>query len=259
MPQAAPAATVPPIVSDSLICCCDPCGGDWQRGRQVGQTFRVSSAAPDPAPSGMGVVAVCHGVEVPDGPHLSADRIASLQDGTFAEVQVRGALAAIRPADRVLHLGAADGVLSAIIARNCRPALVLGFERDAALVARARALHRHNGLDDRTTLRHGEVLAGQVDPRFVEVESGPVPVTGHDRLRRSFLHNVIVLDIDGAERVFLRRANLSGVRLMLVDLHPAVYGRDGVRDCRRALGRAGYERDLGLSGAEMDVYRRVRA
>jgi len=229
----------------------------------VGTTFRLSSAEPGTGPSCADVVAICHGVEVPGGPHLTADRIQSFRDGSFAEVRLRGALAAIRPADRVLHLGAADGVAAAVIARTCRPTFVLGFERDAALIAQARALHRHNGLDDRITLRHGEVMAKPVGGESPDTDdaipAGSPPVTGYDRLRRTFLHNVVLMDIDGAERAFLRHANLSGVRLVLVDLHPDLYGRDGVRDCRRALGRAGYERDLGLSGAEVDVFRRVRA
>lgn len=233
----------------------------------MGQTFRMQSAGPDPGPPAPGVVATWFGVEVPHGPHLTPEVIHALQDGSFAATEVRSALAAIRPADRVLHLGAGPGAVAAAIARNCRPASILSFERDPRLVVQARALHRHNGLDDCITLRHGEVLADPCAQDSFDLASatsdgsrpGDVPVTRHDRLRRAYLHNVIVMDIDGAERAFLRHANLSGVRLVLMDLHPGIYGRDGVRECRRALGRAGYERDLGLSGAEVDVFRRVRA
>lgn len=232
----------------------------------MGQTFRMQPATPDAGGAPPGVVATWFGVEVPHDLHLTPEMIDALQDGTFAAVEVRSALAAIRPADRVLHLGAGPGAVAAAIARNCRPAAILSFERDPRMVTLARALHRHNGLDDRITLRHGEVLAepGAREshdlPCATSSEPGPneVPVTRHERLRRAFLHNVIVMDIDGAERAFLRHANLSGVRLVLVDLHPGIYGRDGVRDCRRALCRSGYERDLGLSGAEVDVFRRVR-
>jgi hypothetical protein len=227
----------------------------------------MQPSAPDPAGIPPGVVAVWFGVEVPHGPHLTPQMIHALQDGSFAAAELRPALAAIRPDDRVLHLGAGPGAVAAAIACNCRPASILSFERDPRQVAQARVLHRHNGLEDRITLRHGEVLA-EPDTRdpddpadAVAGEAGPgeVPVTRHDRLRRAYLHNVIVMDIDGAERAFLRHANLTAVRLVLVNLHPGIYGRDGVRDCRRALGRAGYERDIGLSGAGVDLFRRVRA
>jgi len=224
-------------------------------------------AAPKGCGAPPGVVSTWFGVEVPDGLYLTPEMILALQDGSLAETKVRLALAVIRSHDRVLHLGAGPGAVAAAIARNCRPASILSFERDPRLIAQARVLHRHNGLEDRITLRHGEVLAEPGARESHELlcatpsDPGPddVPVTRHDRLRRAFLHNVIVMDVDGAERAFLRHANLSGVRLVLVDLHPGIYGRDGVRDCRRALGRAGYERDLGLSGAEVDVFRRVRA
>ena len=233
----------------------------------MGQTFRMQSAGPDTKAPAPGIVATRFGIEVPQGPHLTPGMIRALQDGSFAATQVRSALAALRPEDRVLNLGAGPGVLAAVIARNCRPAAILAFERDPGMIAQARALCRHNGLEDRITLRHGEVLAGpgadeSSDPACVtssDAGPGDVPVTRHDRLRRVYLHNVIIMDIEGAERAFLRHANLTGVRLVLVDLHPGLYGRAGVRDCRRALGRAGYERDLGLSGAEVDVFRRVRA
>jgi hypothetical protein len=229
----------------------------------VGQTFRVSSAGPDAGASSAGVVAVCHGVEVLGSPHLTPARVQSLQDGSFAEGFLAGALAAIRPADRVLHIGAADGVVAAVIARNCRPAQVLAFVGDPALVLQARALCRHNDLDDRLAFRHGRVTAAPDAPELPEPDCADpatiVPVARYDRLRRTCLHNVPILDIDDAERDFLIHANLVGVRLVLQHLHPGVCGRDRVRHSRRALGRAGYERDLALSGAEVDVFRRVRA
>jgi hypothetical protein len=213
------------------------------------------------------VVATCHGIEVPGSLCLTAERVLSLQDGSFADGLLRGALAAIRPADRVLHLGAADGLVAAIIARNCRPAQVIAFERDAALVAQARAVCRQNDLDDRLAIRHGRVLAAPdapVDREAVCAEPATDgPVTHYDRLRRISLHNVLILDIDGAEQAFLNHANLTGVRLVLLRLHAGACGRDSIRLCRRALGRAGYERDLALSagsaGAMVDVFRRVRA
>jgi hypothetical protein len=217
-----------------------------------------------PPPGG---IATWFGVEIPPRARLTPEMALALREGGLAEAAVRAALAAIRPEDRVLHLGAGPGVVAAAIARNCRPAALLSFEREARLAAQARALHRHNALEDRITLRHGEVRAdpavcGSMDrDPDTRAASGPgdVPVTRHDRLRRAFLHNVLVLDAEGAERTFLRRANLSGVRLVLVGLPPADGGREGLRDCRRAMGRAGYDRDLGLSGAGVDLFRRVRA
>jgi FkbM family methyltransferase len=233
----------------------------------MGQTFRMQPGVPDTGAAPPGVVATWFGVEVPQDPSLLPELIDALQDGSFAETRVRPALAAIRPADRVLHLGAGPGAVAAAIAGNCRPASILSFERDPRLVAQARALHRHNGLQDRITLRRGVVLAepwaresyGPSSTLADAARPDEVPVTRHDRLRRAYLHNVIIMNIEGAERAFLRHANLSGVRLVLVDLHPGIYGREGVRACRRALGRAGYERDLSLSGAEVDVFRRIRA
>ena len=222
------------------------------------------------------IVATYYGVEIPASPHLSAGMIRSLQDGSFEADEVRTALATITPQDRVLEMGAGSGAVGAAIALNCRPASILSFEPNPRLLPHAAALHAHNGLQDRITLRPGLVLAEPDAPDQVEfllrgnfLGSGlalargaaravpvQVPVTRYGDLRRDYRHDVIVMDIEGAERAFLRHADLTGVRLVLLELHPGLYGREGVADCRRALRRAGFECDRDLSGRGVLVFRR---
>jgi FkbM family methyltransferase len=225
------------------------------------------------------IVACYHGVRVPAGPHLSAGMIRALADGRFEAEELRTARATIRPGDRVLELGAGSGAVGAAIALACRPAAILAFEPNPRLVPHARALYAANGLQGTISLRHGLVLAEPDAPAEVEFHlrgnflgSGlalargarrartvQVPVTRHADLRRDFPHNVLLMDIEGAERDFLRHADLSGVRLVLMELHSGHYGRDGVQDCRRALRRAGLVRDDALSGRSVAVFRRGAA
>jgi FkbM family methyltransferase len=225
------------------------------------------------------IVATYHGVEIPAGPHLTPGMIRSVQAGRFEAAEVGGALAAIRPGDRVLELGAGSGAVGAAIARHCRPAGILAFEPNPRLVPEARGLYARNGLQGAITLRHGLVLAEPDAPATVAfhlrgnflgsaltprrgaapAEMGEVPVTRHADLRRDHPHNVIVMDIEGAEREFLRQADLSGVRLVPLELRPRLCGREGLRDCRRALRRAGLVRDDALSGRGVGVFRRAAA
>ena len=217
----------------------------------MGQTLRAMPALPDPGLRSSNGLANCAGIKVPANLALTP----AMLDGSFAPDLLSAALESIRPTDRVLHLGAGLGILTAAIARICRPAALLAFENDLALLAQARAVFCHNDIDTEILLRPGIVVA---EPPASDGAASS-PVIAHARLRLGYLHNVIILQTGGEEKAFLRQANLAGVRLVLVALHPSVYGREGVRACRRALRRAGYECDLGLSRAELGVYHRVRA
>lgn len=217
--------------------------------------MRAMPALPDLGSRTSNALARCAGIEFPASPALTTAMPGAMPDGSFAADLLSAALGVIRPTDKVLHLGAGLGLVTAAIARICRPAALLAFEGDPALLAQARAVFRHNGVDAEIMLRPGMVLA---DPSPSN-RADPSPVIAYARLRLGYLHNVIILQTGGEEQAFLRHANLAGVRLVLVTLHPTVYGREGVRACRRALRRAGYECDLGLSRAELGVYHRVRA
>lgn len=51
------------------------------------------------------------------------------------------------------------------------------------------------------------------------------------------------MDIEGAERDLLGRADLAGVERIFVELHDHLYGLAGVRDIMRALTARGYAYD----------------
>ena len=54
---------------------------------------------------------------------------------------------------------------------------------------------------------------------------------------------VILCDIEGGELDFLRHADLSGVRAVVMEFHPGVYERAGMRECKSILERAGFLRN----------------
>ena len=199
-----------------------------------------------------------------------------MANGRYERREVTTALATITAEDRVLEFGAGSGAVGAAIALNCKPKAMLSFEANPDLLPHASALHRLNGLSDRMELRHGVVFSDPDAPPRVEflirgnfLGSGlelahgaekarrvDVPVWRYADVKREFPHDVIVMDIEGGELGFLSHADLTGVRLVLLELHPGIYGPDGVRRCRRALRRAGFESDPDLSGRMVFTYRR---
>lgn len=254
----------------------------WKTARAATGGVRIRRVAEDVGntrnqPAAPVIVASYFGIEVPEAPHLTPRIIRAMQDGRYEGGEIRTALANIRPGDRVLELGAGSGAVGAAIARNCRPARIVSFEANPRLLPHARVLYAVNGLSDVIDLRHGVVLSEPDAPATVRfmlrgnflgsalAEVAPdrpsepveVPVTRYADLTREFPHDVIVMDIEGAERPFLADADLSSVRVILVELHPKIYGREGLRDCRRVLARAGFELDRDGSVRGVSVFRRA--
>lgn len=55
--------------------------------------------------------------------------------------------------------------------------------------------------------------------------------------------NVLVMDIEGAERDLLQNADLTGVQRIFLELHDHLYGLAGIRDMTHALAAKGYAYD----------------
>jgi len=65
-----------------------------------------------------------------------------------------------------------------------------------------------------------------------------------------------MMDIEGAELEFLRHADLSCVHTFIAEMHRDIYGREGMKECRRSLDAAGFEIDSENSKVGVHVYRR---
>jgi FkbM family methyltransferase len=212
-----------------------------------------------PAAGEAAIVATVAGVHVPAAPHLGPGTIRAMAEGRYEARELRAALAAIRAGERVLELGAGSGLVGAAIAMNTGAAEVRSFEANPELIPHIRALYGANGLTGRIRVTHAVVLAEPDAPPRVTFHvrgnflgSGLVITKGHARARavevpvvryadlaRDWPHDVIVMDIEGAERAFLEHAELAGVRLVVAELHRGQYGREGMKACRAALARAG--------------------
>ena len=220
------------------------------------------------------IVATCHGIEVPDAPHLRRGMIAAMQIGGYERHEMAIGMAAIKAGARVLELGAGSGVVGAVLARHCRPAAMLTIEANPDLIPHIQALYAHNGLTD-ITLRHAVVLTAPDAPDHVQffvngnfLGSGlvaqkaeraravEVPVLRYAALKAEFPHDTIMMDIEGGELDFLRHADLTGVDTFITETHRGVYGREGMAEVRHLLTGAGFVLDETLSRGGVHLYRR---
>lgn len=222
---------------------------------------------------------VYHGVRLP--PHrqyLPERRIERIRNGRYEWQEIAGALHAIRPGDRVLELGAGIGIVGAVIAKNRAPARILSYEANPALIGYARAMHRANGLGEVIELRNAVLMSDPDAPATTDFHvhasflgSSLIAPAGRRSTRvavaverlaavtADFSPEVMVIDIEGGELAFFRHADLSKLRAVIVELHPKVYGQDGLAECLALLHSAGLARIEAVSHPTVVAYARPAA
>ena len=207
------------------------------------------------------VAATFMGLKVPPSPFLHETRVARIASGDYEGDEIKGALAVVRPGDRVLELGAGLGVVGGVIALNARPAALLSFEANPDLIPDIHALHALNGLDTLAEVRNAVLDARPDRPETVtfhlhnsylgsslipntnrKTRPVTVPTAAFDAVRDAFRPDVLIMDIEGGELDFLQHAELSGIRAVVLEFHPKLYGTEGMQTCKANLRRAGFDK-----------------
>lgn len=206
-----------------------------------------------------------HGVKVPLAPSdVSPEVWIALSNGTYESKEARWVLKSVRPHDNVLELGTGIGVITCLIAR-IEGVHVWAFEANPSSVRLARRTFEANKLNN-ITLSQGILAAGpSQDLTFylrkdlwmssLLEHQGPYEETltitsiNIDHFISQHEINVIVMDIEGAERDLLMHSKLSGVDRIFLELHDHLYGLPGIRDITQALALKGFSYDpRGSSG-----------
>jgi FkbM family methyltransferase len=222
------------------------------------------------------VRATLHNVEVLGGRHLKRRIIETMIDESFEKPEIDAGLACIQPGDRVIEMGAGSGTVGAILTKNIPDVQILSFEANPNLLPAINALYAHNGLSDRNTVRNNAVVAGKDAPEAIdfyvrsnflgsrifaennepETQMVRVETVQYQTLRKEFPHNVLMMDIEGAELDFLRAADLSDVDLVIIELHRKVYHRPGMQECKRAFAEQGFTLDAANSKRSVFTYKK---
>ncbi len=164
--------------------------------------------------------------------------------------------AILRPGDRVLELGGGLGLVSTIAARTPGIGRIITVEANPELVPVIRETHRLNGVHgvelrngiataedgrDATFYLHRDFWASSMTPkRHRHLRRVRVPRLSLHRLILELDPTVIVCDIEGGEQGLFADADLSRVRAMVMELHPKVYGREGMAEVLAPLAEQGF-------------------
>ncbi|HWD14049.1 FkbM family methyltransferase [Pseudochrobactrum sp. sp1633] len=200
-----------------------------------------------------------HGIKIP----LSPDEVSpviwqAITSGRYEAKEAKWVFKAVKRGDRVLELGSGIGVITSLMA-TIPDVRIWAFEANPTTAALAQRVIEANTAGN-VTLTQGILTAGEpTEHRFyvrkdlwmssMDKDQGPYE---HEILLASaniddFIAaqniNVLVMDIEGAERDLLQKADLQGVERIFLELHDHLYGLAGIRDITQALAEKGYAYD----------------
>lgn len=151
----------------------------------------------------------------------------------------------IKAQDRVLELGTGLGIVSGLASRMVEGLEIRSFEANPALLPQIHELHRLNdiscirvenamlepspNIDIRPFHIHryfpqGSVIESEDSERTIEIR-----VLDLNQTIQAFRPSIMICDIEGAEEIVFAGANLDGLRALVIELHPDVVSRSGVK------------------------------
>jgi FkbM family methyltransferase len=197
----------------------------------------------------------------------------ALSSGRYENHEADALLMHLKPGDRLLDLGAGLGFICALAAGVLGEDAVTGVEAGPETVKLARRNLAANGFGGVKVVKGAVVAAGEGEVEFGQRPAfwasalrGPegwpenaevtrVPARPVAKLLAKFVPTVICCDIEGGELEVLTQP-LPGVRLVVVETHPQVYGAEGVARIVAALRNQGFEESVGAKKDTL-VFRRA--
>jgi FkbM family methyltransferase len=198
-----------------------------------------------------------------DGVSISTDRDSlprfvrsALFKGTYETHEREFVRRLLRPGDRVLEIGAGIGVVSLVAAKICGGGKVLSYEANPLLEPIIRANYALNGLSPDlrmraitldgqpiTFFRSDNIVSSSTKDRGRHAETLTVESDRLDDVVAAHRPDVIVMDVEGAEIDLLSNAGLTGVRHVVVEVHPHITGEDKIAAMLARLGSIGFRQE----------------
>ena len=231
------------------ICACEVFGepSDPEKVRQSQASENAAAESRRAIPEGgTGRIAVIGGFEVFVDDKYSETMRRALDSGSYEGRERSRVVKLLKPTDRVLEVGTAVGVVAMTAATMVGPKRVVTFDANPAMVEAARDNFRRNNLEDisvnlgvlsnRTRFREGKKVPFYVSRDFWAsrlsgnandedfAERVEVPMACFEDEIRKHDANVIICDIEGGEIDLFDGADLTGVRLIIMETHYGIVG-----------------------------------
>ena len=222
------------------------------------------------------VFAILKDVEIIFAPHIKPNIKRLIRDGDYERPEIEFGLANLRDGDQIMEMGTGAGIVGSVFLKNVKNLTLQSFEANPDLIPHIRDLYAHNGVSNTATVNNNIVVSGDNAPESMyfdvrenflgsllsEKSTDPgartvaIPTKNYAKITDEYLHNVVVMDIEGGELDFLADADLSNVQLVMLELHPKVYGRRGRQQVIAHLTRQGFLIDDTTSLGEVASFKK---
>lgn len=178
-----------------------------------------------------------------DGTYLTGKVRGLLRDGAYERDMTTAALKATREGDSVLDLGCGLGFVAGMLARRRNVKAIHGYEGNPRLLTYAEAMLATNGIKT-VTLTHAALgkrkssvpfyvrtpfAASSLATTADTCEEITIDMHNAKTVMSALKPTVVLCDIEGGEAALLDTLPLTGVRTLVVKLHPAHIGHAGVQ------------------------------
>ncbi|HMO08872.1 MAG TPA: FkbM family methyltransferase [Paracoccaceae bacterium] len=226
--------------------------------------------------TGMRTALPYHGLTVPlNRTGMNAEIVRAILSHSYEDPEIRGLRRVVRPGDRVLELGSGLGVVTALAARAAAPGgQVLSFEANPGMIPETRAFLQSHGISN-VEIRHAVLIPGVApgETRDFHLASSfavgsllggtgrrsreviAVPSEDLNATVAAFAPDVLLCDIEGGEADLIPALDASGLRAVVIELHPDRLSAATLDTIRAALARHGLTADP-TPGGTVEVFTR---
>ncbi len=214
------------------------------------------------------------GVRLPfDRKILSTDMRRRLAKGKYEASEVKASASVLQQGDVVLELGAGLGFVSSYLRKNTGAGRIICVEANPHLIPYIQRVHQLNDVGGVQVLHgiaqpmHGGTDAAfycrkdfwasslEPEPPFESIVSVPcIPFTD---LLTHHRPDLLVMDIEGGELQLLAVEALQGVRSIVLEVHPKIYGESGLAQVQNHLARLSFRPTKNPADRDVLIYHRV--
>lgn len=228
---------------------------------------------------GLGINTSMHyaGLDIPlNREGMSGEVVMGIATGLYEQPEIAGLSRVLRPGDRILELGAGLGVVTALSSRAVGPeGKILAYEADPKLIRDTRAfLDRHGvgNVDLRNAVLVPKAAPGEMRDFHVSrvfAVSSLVPHAGSTRhktisvpaeavneVMAKFQPDVLICDIEGGEAELIPALDCTGLRAVVIEMHPKRIAADRLAAVRAALEEQGLMQDPTPLGGTVELFER---
>ncbi|PIE15648.1 MAG: hypothetical protein CSA68_06410 [Rhodobacterales bacterium] len=214
------------------------------------------------------------GLKVPvTGAHVTRPVWKHLWKGDYEAPEILALQNLVRDGDVILEMGSGMGVVSAVASRLAENVHIEAYEANPTLIERIKDLHQINKIDNITvhnaillptsdeTSRHLNLHENFTESSIVEginsQSSVEVPVKDFRQVLQDVKPTVFMCDIEGGEEELFQGIDLSGIRAVILELHPKVISRAAIKAIYDTCARAGLYPRIEWSTEQVVAFERV--